>query len=243
LKIVETMKTIAHVLSLIFLTLFFSREEEHVEVTAQPGEGVYALMREFQLSAYSCNFEKFYELNGLQKNAKLIQGKKYLLPIQKRAYNSKSIRTSLGISDYQLALQIQYYNEAMYEAGLREKPFQSDKVLWVPHHLLYCTQADVARESPVPADDPVAKLGGQGKPVNAGKRVFPIFGQAMFEQAPGVARFLGRGPRFCKWAGSSRLRLRAVRVPRAPGARPLPVPPAAFVRPRDRRTNGCQQRP
>ena len=173
------MKTIAHVLSLIFLTLFFYREEEHVEVTAQPGEGVYALMREFQLSAYSCNFEKFYELNGLQKNAKLIQGKKYLLPIQKRAYNSKSIRTSLGISDYQLALQIQYYNEAMYEAGLREKPFQSDKVLWVPHHLLYCTQADVARESPVPADDPVAKLGGQGKPVNAGKRVFPIFGQAM----------------------------------------------------------------
>jgi N-acetylmuramoyl-L-alanine amidase len=173
------MKIIAHVLSLIFLTLFFSREEEHVEVTAQAGEGIYALLREFQLSAYSCNFKKFYELNGLQKNATLREGKKYALPIQKRPYNGKSIRTSLGISDYQQALRIQYYNEAMHEAGLREKPFLSDKVLWVPHHLLHCAQADVASESPTPAEDPVAKLGSQGKPVNVGKRVFPIFGPEM----------------------------------------------------------------
>ncbi len=173
------MKAIAPVLSLILLSSFFFREEAHVEVTAQAGEGIYALLREFQLSAYSCNFKKFYELNSLQKNAKLMEGKKYFLPIQKRVYNDKSIRTSLGISDYQLALQIQYYNEAMHEAGLREKSFLSDKVLWVPHHLLNCTRADVASEGPPPAEDPVAKLGGQGKPVNAGKRVFPIFGNEM----------------------------------------------------------------
>ena len=76
------MKAIAPVLSLILLSSFFFREEAHVEVTAQAGEGIYALLREFQLSAYSCNFKKFYELNSLQKNAKLVEVAQTMLELR-----------------------------------------------------------------------------------------------------------------------------------------------------------------
>ncbi|MFM8449876.1 MAG: hypothetical protein ACKOAY_07195 [Haliscomenobacter sp.] len=117
------------VLSLFFALLLhpsFSDSPSFVEVTAQPGESVHSLLREFQLAAYACNHTRFYEINRLKSGAGLIRGRQYALPIQRYAFNGKSIRTTLGISDYDLAVQIQLFNEQMLELGLKPSRYQQD---------------------------------------------------------------------------------------------------------------------
>jgi N-acetylmuramoyl-L-alanine amidase len=167
-------------LNIFFAFLCFPKPEApvaYLEIAAKEGEGVYALLRRFHLMEHSCNLEKFYEINKLKKNASLIKGKTYLLPVAKHVFDGKSIRSSLGIKDFNQALSIQQYNEAMLSAGLRLQPFQKDKDLWVPHHLLFCPEADKKAEPLIPADDPDLKLDGFSKVSNPGKRQFPIFGE------------------------------------------------------------------
>jgi N-acetylmuramoyl-L-alanine amidase len=140
------------------------------QVPALPGDGIISMLRRYQLEQYSCNFEQFYKLNNLNRKSQLIAGRKYQLPIMVYQFNGKTIRSSIGIEDYQTALRIQKYNERMHEAQLREKTFQKDKVLWVPYHELNCPKPDLAIESPVeevPEEDEK----------NTGKRQFPIFGK------------------------------------------------------------------
>ena len=152
---------------------------ELLKVTALTGDGIHSLLRRYQLSDYSCNYDEFYRINNLSANAKLLKDRVYLLPVQTLPFDGKTIRSSIGISDYNTALSIQRYNEAMLEAGLRAKPFQEDLLLWVPHHLLNCGPPDNGIVKPLPADDPENQLGAGTKPTNPGKRLFPIFGEAM----------------------------------------------------------------
>lgn len=143
-----------------------------LEIEARPGDGIYALLRRYELDQHSCNFEQFYQLNSLRKNAALIAGKKYILPIFHYDFNGKTIRSSIGVDNWDLALHIQHYNERMHEKGLREQPFKADKKLWVPFHLLKCGAADLDIERPQPIADPDF----QDK-TNTGGRNFPIFGE------------------------------------------------------------------
>jgi N-acetylmuramoyl-L-alanine amidase len=58
------------------------------------------------------------------------------MPIQKFSYDGKSIRTTLGFSDYQHAKKIQEYNEQVVRAGQKSARYIADRELWVPLHLL-----------------------------------------------------------------------------------------------------------
>jgi N-acetylmuramoyl-L-alanine amidase len=151
-------------LNIFFAFLCFPKPEApvaYLEIAAKEGEGVYALLRRFHLMEHSCNLEKFYEINKLKKNASLIKGKTYLLPVAKHVFDGKSIRSSLGIKDFNQALSIQRYNEAMLSAGLRLQPFQKDKDLWgFPITCSFCPEADKKAEPLIPADDPDLKLDG-----------------------------------------------------------------------------------
>ena len=157
-------------------TTAYALSEDYVVTTAKAGDGVYSLLRRFDISAYSCNIKKFYELNGINKNSGLKVGKTYLLPIRSYTYNGKSIRSTLGISDYKLAVEIQDYNNFMHERGMRDQLFIKDKILWVPHHFLNCPEPDILSE--------LKDLdGGETKEIydvtfNASvKGVYPIFGK------------------------------------------------------------------
>lgn len=132
---------------------------------AKEGEGVFALLRRYELVSWPCNVDQFYLLNGIPKDAGLVKGKAYLLPVEKKNYNGINIRSSIGITDFTLALQIQQYNERMQEVGNRRLSFRDDKELWVPHHLLHC-------RDPHPEDRTVeiaAAVGAKGE--------YPIFGE------------------------------------------------------------------
>jgi N-acetylmuramoyl-L-alanine amidase len=110
----------------------------YLEVEPLAGDGVYSLLRRYELDRFTCNHSEFYKINKLKKNSKLFPGKKYKLPVLLYTYDGKSIRTSLGKPDLQLALRIQAYNTEMLERNLRTKTFQSSKILWVPYHELNC---------------------------------------------------------------------------------------------------------
>lgn len=138
--------------------------EKYLSVTPKKGEGVYALLRRYDLSTMSCNVNKFKEINNLN-NLNLLKGRKYKLPVIVYKYNGKSIRSTLNNYDLELAKRIQAFNEHAQKAGLRKKDYRDDNVLWVPYEYLNC------------------KGTGQGKtvekiaPSSSSKKKYPIFGK------------------------------------------------------------------
>ncbi|HKK75071.1 MAG TPA: N-acetylmuramoyl-L-alanine amidase [Saprospiraceae bacterium] len=159
----------------LFLSTFLPAEAPigYLETPAEPGDGIYRLMRRYQLDEYSCNFEKFYALNQLKSNAPLKAGKIYKLPIFVYTFNGSTIRSTIGIDDWDLALGIQRYNEDMLRDGLRQKSFKANRLLWVPFHTLNCGNPDLDIQTPEPvSSDAYDQIS------NPDVRTFPIFGES-----------------------------------------------------------------
>ena len=140
---------------------------------AMPGDGIYSMLRRYSLDQHSCNFDHFYRLNDLKKNSHLIVGRKYQLPILIYTFNGKTIRSSIGINDWNTAVRIQKYNELMLERRMRAESFKKDRILWVPYHELNCPESDLSIPSPV-ENSPEEEHNMAG--AAAGNRKFPIFG-------------------------------------------------------------------
>jgi N-acetylmuramoyl-L-alanine amidase len=180
-----TMK-IRLLLIILYSPLVFAWSAElkgYHKAQALPGDGIYSLLRRFQLDQYSCNFDKFYSLNNLKRNAPLRVGREYALPIMVYAFNGKTIRSSIGIDDWDTAVRIQNYNDKMLEIALREASFKKDNILWVPYHELNCPKPDLS--IPPPDDDDQPESAGSG----SGARIFPIFGKE-YEHTPLISNKL-----------------------------------------------------
>ncbi len=153
------------------------KSDQFIKVKAQRGDGIYALLRRYELDKHSCNFKKFYELNQLKRNAALYQGRIYQLPVMIYKFNGKTIRSTIGINDWDLAISIQRYNERMLEAQVRGKAFQNDKELWVPFHKINCPDADLSIPEPEQLGDMgEAELADKENSRSSGRRKFDIFG-------------------------------------------------------------------
>ncbi len=148
------------------LLLFSNRANDNArfhQTAAQNGDGVYSLLRRYKILDSPCNLERFYEINNLEKNAPLSKGVTYRLPILIYEYNSRSIRSTIGIDDWDLAIRIQEFNRIMLEEGLRKQDYIDNKVLWVPYHEMYCSQETKSDKSE--------------KAASIATRHFPIFGK------------------------------------------------------------------
>ncbi|MCB0560079.1 MAG: N-acetylmuramoyl-L-alanine amidase [Lewinellaceae bacterium] len=159
--------------AILAVTLPAIAEPNYHITEAMPGDGIYSMLRRYGLDQYSCNFDQFYRLNSLKKNGHLIVGRKYQLPILIYTFNGKTIRSSIGINDWNTALRIQKYNELMLEKNMRAESFKKDRVLWVPYHELNCPNPDLEIPSPV-ENSPEEERPTSGTAV--GNRKFPIFG-------------------------------------------------------------------
>ncbi|PHI20343.1 cell wall hydrolase [Lewinellaceae bacterium SD302] len=164
--------------------------QDYIEVTAERGDGVISLLRRFQLERHQCNIDQFYTLNGLRANKGLYVGKSYKLPLQRYAFNGKTIRASVGITDYALALAIQHYNEGLLAARLRAEDFRQDKLLLVPYYLINCpNELSIYGKKLLAPAEAAAQLGESQVQVNpielqeqtttSGHRTFDIFGPAL----------------------------------------------------------------
>ena len=127
------------------ITSFASIPEFH-SVVPNKGEGIYALMRKYDLNIHPCNLEKFLELNDLTKNSSLRSDKKYKLPIYLYTYNGKSIRSTIEDYNMEKALRIKKYNETRLSKGHRKMSYTTSKILWVPYHELGCNLPVVSKD-------------------------------------------------------------------------------------------------
>lgn len=155
-------------------------DPDYYKTKALPGDGVFSLLRRFGLDRNSCNVSKFYALNDLKNGAQLKVGQAYILPIYIYSFDGKTIRSSVGIKDWQTAKTIENYNEGMLKDGYRQTSFKQDKVLWVPYHLLNCPDTDVKK----PKLEETASNGEVNLAIEpSGNRRFPIFGKK-YEHVP-----------------------------------------------------------
>lgn len=141
------MKYAASLLLLFLLAQTAFAKTEYVKAIARPGDGVYSLLELYGLRDYPCNRDMFYKINKISPKKGLKANTIYLVPVMVYAYNGKSIRTSINISDRPQAERIQQYNELMLEINLRKADYRVSKVLWVPYHEIACPDAKIDPEA------------------------------------------------------------------------------------------------
>lgn len=132
----------------ISIVSLHANEPTFFSVAPKSGDGIYTLLKRYQLNIHSCNLEKFYELNGMQANSNLVDYKNYSLPILIYSYDGKSIRSTIGIQDWDKAVRIQKYNENLVANGLRKAHYTANNILWVPYEEISCDSKTEA-ETPV----------------------------------------------------------------------------------------------
>jgi len=118
---------------------------DHVKHIAQTGDGIYAVLRKYGLDKANCNLQYFYKINDIRDDKSLIKDQVYSLPILIYTYDGSSIRSTIGDNNMPLALSIQEYNDDMVTKGLKNKPYQSNKELWVPHSFLECDYPSISK--------------------------------------------------------------------------------------------------
>lgn len=124
---------------LVYIAVFTVSAQNYVEAKPASGDGIYVFLRRYGLERHACNYELFYELNGLNKNSILQLSKRYKLPIAIYTYDLKSIRSTTNIEDWHIAKQAQRYNQRLQNLGLKAQDFRGSKrELWLPNHLRTC---------------------------------------------------------------------------------------------------------
>ncbi len=161
------------ILSLV-LILFSTIESEASSdrfhrVPARANETPKELLERYHLHGYQCNKSKFLLINNLNVNSILSGGEQYYIPVFIYNYDGKSIRSTLGIDNWDQAVRIKQYNDLMLEKQLRRKTIVDSRILWVPYHELNCDDEP---------KKPVQKLAASTVESNdgGGSRTFPIFG-------------------------------------------------------------------
>jgi N-acetylmuramoyl-L-alanine amidase len=126
---------------LLFCLLPALLAAEQLTVEVRKGDGMYSLLRRYRLVDYGCNITRFRALNKLRPNAKLLVGRTYQLPVEVYRYDGTSIRSTTGNDDWDRAVLIKEYNEALHGAGLRERDYRKDRILYVPYHIDHCLES------------------------------------------------------------------------------------------------------
>lgn len=138
------------------LLLFFSQflgAQTWLKIKAGAGDNRILLLKRYQLTD-ECSKQKFLSLNKLKESDFLFKGKTYQLPVKVYNYNKKSIRSTIGITDYDQAVAIQTWNDKIVEAGLKSKKYQAGGKLWVPYALVKCYSTEAKTDnSPVAASN------------------------------------------------------------------------------------------
>lgn len=184
-RLITSLRPVVALLLLFFSILIPVTAAEYFQTKALPGDGIYSMLRRYQLDGYRCNFDQFYQLNRMQKGSGLRVGKAYLLPIEVYDFDGRTIRSTIGNDDWDTAVTIRDYNLALVELGLLEGSYDETKLLLVPYHIDNCSNQAISIPSPVETDpeqatntsvSPGTSDGNSASSASGGKRVFPIFG-------------------------------------------------------------------
>lgn len=102
------------------------------KVKVKNGDGIMRILSRYELHRDSRLRAAFLDLNKLTENSNLIKGKKYTLPVKLYHYNGKSIRSTINDNDWNKAVRIKKYNEALLAKNSRATHYTESNILWVP---------------------------------------------------------------------------------------------------------------
>ena len=154
------------------------------------GDGIYSLLRRYELVDHGCNITEFRKLNYLNPNSKLLVGRQYRLPIEVLRYDGESIRSSTRDQNWDRAVAIKAYNTRMLELGLRSRDYRQDGLLYLPHHIDHCSSFGEVSPATVAGGEeerPTFEVPEQRTTV--APRTFDIFGPA-YAKVPLIDRTL-----------------------------------------------------
>jgi N-acetylmuramoyl-L-alanine amidase len=116
-----------------------------VTTIAHKGNGVLELLGRYKLSKTMENIDYFQRLNSgaFDRNGGLLLDEAYILPIAVVKFNGKTIRSTLGINDYQLAKKIEAYNLKVEETGRKKGSYTKTNELWIPYELFIVDSAKI----------------------------------------------------------------------------------------------------
>lgn len=101
-------------------------------VKPKPGDALSTLLARYNFTQSNGLKQEFLNLNGLNTTSELFLHKRYKLPIYLYNYDKKSIRTTIGINDWEKAVRIKEYNEMLWKKRARLTHFTKSNILWVP---------------------------------------------------------------------------------------------------------------
>jgi N-acetylmuramoyl-L-alanine amidase len=119
----------------VFTLLTFAAigaSKNHPVAKVKKGENIEKLLKRYLLTPHNCNIESFCDLNNIKSRKKILAGKIYKLPLLIMDFNGKSIRTSIGTKDMNMAKKVESLNTALLKAGIRDKNYKENKKIWVP---------------------------------------------------------------------------------------------------------------
>lgn len=164
--------------------------QNFMKVIARTGEDVPLLLQRYGLSDFSCNITQFFKINNIKEDYRLKTGATYKLPLWVVTYNGKSIRSTIGLSDWQTAKRIEAFNRTALESGLRKDNFMESKKLWVPFHEIKCEETEVRAATAKQVSD--SEMLQSGEISERGNRIFPIFGSRYAKTPLSSSRMKGK---------------------------------------------------
>ena len=110
----------------------------NITTVANQGNGVLDLLGRFKIARNMQNVEYFQRINSgsFDRNGGLLLGNTYILPIQVVQFDGHTIRSTLKISDFDLAKKIENYNLKVETAKLKQGHYKTTRELWVPFEIL-----------------------------------------------------------------------------------------------------------
>jgi N-acetylmuramoyl-L-alanine amidase len=108
--------------------------QQNLKVEVNKGDALISIFNKYQLNDFICNETVFLNLNKLDNKELILSGLSYSLPIKVYNYNGKSIRSTIGIDDWDIAKKIEVYNLSLENNSIKKDNYKTGE-LWVPFHL------------------------------------------------------------------------------------------------------------
>jgi len=116
------------------LTFTLTKAQQTLKVKVNKGDALISIFNKYQLKDFKCNENEFLNLNKLDNKELILSGFSYYLPVKVYSYDGKSIRSSIGIDDWDIAKKIESYNLNLESDSIKKENYKSGE-LWVPFHL------------------------------------------------------------------------------------------------------------
>lgn len=111
------------------------------------GENIEMVLNRYLLTPHECNVEAFIKINNIKDKNVIYAGHIYKLPLAIMPFNGVTIRSSIGITDYELAKKIEKLNLDLLSAGIRDQHYKNNNRIWVPTCEFDCTSDN----TPIPS--------------------------------------------------------------------------------------------